>query len=121
MNQTNEFIVKQIRSAYENSSDSKLEELKKLDKMVKQPVIVNAVVLGIIACLLLGSGMSLILTDIAEMLNISEPMPIGIVIGCVGLLLSLINYPIYQKWLKLRKEKYANQILTLTEELMNVK
>ena len=46
-------------------------------------------------------------------------MAFGIVIGCVGILGVSINYPIYKKWLNSRKNRYANDILTLAKEISN--
>lgn len=42
----------------------------------------------------------------------------GVVIGVIGLVLVLMNYPIYKKLLSSRKEKYAEQIIELSNKLM---
>ena len=46
-------------------------------------------------------------------------MPLGIVIGVIGIALCVANYPIYKKILKARKDKYSAQIIELSSSLLN--
>ena len=73
---------------------------------------------GSISAIIAGAGMSLVMTDIGSVVNLTEPMVPGIVIGSVGLVLALLTYPIYQGILSSRKKKYAAKILELSEKLM---
>ena len=59
------------------------------------------------------------MTDIGQQLGISNTMPLGIIIGVVGMLMAIATYPIYKNILASRKEKYADRILELSERIMN--
>ena len=48
-------------------------------------------------------------------------MILGIIIGLVGISMTTSTYFIYNKILKSRRNKYANEIISLTEELLNKK
>ena len=113
-----EFLVQQIRAQYTEKEHTQLDALKELDKKVKRPANVFAYVFGSISAIIMGSGMSLVMTDIGQMLGMENTMVLGIVIGVVGMLLAIINYPIYKKMLASRKNKYAAQIVELSEKIM---
>lgn len=114
-----EFIVQKIRTQYTEKEHTNLDELKKLDSKVKKPANIFAYVFGIIGAIVMGGGMSLVMTDIGETVGISESMPIGIVIGVIGMLIVIINYPIYKNILASRRKKYADQIVELSDKIMN--
>lgn len=114
-----EFLIQKIRTQYTEKEHTDLDELKELDKMVKRPAIVFAYVFGIISAIIMGAGMSLVMTDIGEMVGVSEPMIPGILIGVVGMIMALINYPIYKGILDSRREKYADKIIALSDKIMN--
>ena len=113
-----EFLVQKIRTQYTEKEHSQLDELKALDSKVKKPVNVFAYVFGVISAIIMGCGMSLVMTDIGAMLGMSNTMTLGIIIGVVGLLLAIINYPIYKSILASRKKKYADKIIALSDKLM---
>lgn len=116
-----EFIVQKIRTQYmeKDSSEKNLDLLRELDAEVKRPASVFGYVFGSISAIIMGSGMSLVMTDIGQQLGISNTMPLGIVIGVVGMLMAIATYPIYKNILASRKEKYADRILELSERIMN--
>ena len=66
----------------------------------------------------MGSGMSLVMTDMAENLGIGSIVP-GVVIGIVGLVMCLVNYPIYKRLLESRRKAHAQEIIELSDRLMN--
>ncbi|MBR2874567.1 MAG: dihydropteridine reductase, partial [Clostridia bacterium] len=68
----------------------------------------------------LGIGMSLAMTEIGKILALSEftSMLIGISIGIVGIVLVSLAYPLYNKILKIERERIAPEIIRLTDELM---
>ena len=113
-----EFLVQKIRTQYTEKEHSQLDELKALDNKVKKPANVFAYVFGTISAIIMGSGMSLVMTDIGTQLGMSDAMIPGIVIGVVGLVLAIINYPIYKGILASRKRKYADKIIALSDKLM---
>lgn len=116
-----EFMVQKIRTQYmeKNSNEKNLDLLRELDAEVKRPANVFGYVFGSISAIIMGAGMSLVMTDIGQQLGISNTMPLGIIIGVVGMLMAIATYPIYKNILALRKEKYADRILELSEKIMN--
>ena len=116
-----EFMVQKIRTQYmeKDSSEKNLDLLRELDAEVKRPANVFGYVFGSISAIIMGSGMSLVMTDIGQQLGISNTMPLGIIIGVVGMLMAIATYPIYKNILASRKEKYADRILELSEKIMN--
>lgn len=115
-----EFMVQKIRTQYmeKDSAQKGLDLLCELDAEVKRPANVFGYVFGSIGAIVMGAGMSLVMTDIGANLGIANAMPAGIVIGIIGMLMAIINYPIYKAILSLRKEKYAERILALSEKIM---
>ncbi len=116
-----EFLVEKIRTQYTEKEHTQLDALKKLDAKVKRPVNVFAYTFGTIAALIMGSGMSLIMTDIGSVLGVEDIMQTGIIIGVIGMLMAILNYPIYKKMLSSRRKKYADQIITLSDQITNEK
>ena len=113
-----EFIVQKIRTQYTEKQHTELDALKALDAKVKKPANVFAYTYGSVSAIVMGAGMSLVMTDIGTQIGMSATMVPGIVVGIVGLAMSCTTYPIYKKILDSRKKKYAKQILTLSENLM---
>ncbi len=111
-----EFIIQKIRTQYTEKEHTTLDELKKLDAKVKRPANVFAYFFGSIAAIVMGSGMSLVMTDIAETVGINHPMLYGIIIGIVGMTMAIINYPIYKSILGSRRKKYADKIIDLSDK-----
>ncbi len=114
-----EFVISKIRSEYTEKSVSELDTLKALDKKVKRPANVFAYIFGSLGAVIMGSGMSLIMTDIAETVGVADPMLPGIIIGLVGMFMAILNYPMYKGILGSRKKKYADKIIALSDKLMN--
>ena len=113
-----EFLVQKIRTQYTEKEHTQLDELKALDKKVKKPANVFAYVFGSFSAIVMGAGMSLVMTDVGAMLGMTDAMVPGIVIGVVGLTLAILNYPIYKGILGSRKKKYADEIIALSDKLM---
>jgi hypothetical protein len=66
----------------------------------------------------MGAGMSLVMTDIADIIGIQNPMVYGIVIGIIGMIMAIVNYPIYKSILGSRRKKYADKIIALSDKIM---
>ena len=118
MNNDQEFLVQKIRTQYTEKQHTELDELKALDAKVKRPANVFAYTFGSVSAIIMGSGMSLVMTEIGTMIGLASSMAPGIVIGVVGMIMALSTYPLYKKILDGRKKKYASQILKLSEKLM---
>ncbi len=112
-----EFMVQKIRTQYTAKENTKLDALTALDKKVKKPANAFAWVFGSLSAIIMGSGMSLVMTDIDKALGIDGMVP-GIIIGIVGIVLAAVNYPIYKKILASRKKKFAGEIIKLSDEIM---
>ena len=112
MNNNETRQIEKIRAAYTEREESKFDQLKNLNKKVSRPAKIFAYIFGTIAALILGTGMCLAMKVIGDM------MLLGIVIGCVGLLLAGFNYRLYEAILASRKKKYAPEILALSDELL---
>lgn len=113
-----QFAVQNIRMQYMEKEPTELDALRGLDAKVKRPANVFAYVFGSISAIITGTGMSLIMTDIGTTLGIASTMVFGIAIGIVGLVMALINYPIYKGILSSRKKKYSAEILKLSDKIM---
>ena len=113
-----EFLVQKIRTQYTEKEHTQLDELKKLDSKVKKPANIFSYVFGSISALIMGSGMSLVMTNIGSTIGMDNTMASGIVIGVVGMLMAIINYPIYKSILGRRRKKYANKIITISDKIM---
>lgn len=109
--------IQRIRADYVEKKVTKLDELKALDRKVKRPAEIFAYSFGALSSLVLGTGMSLAMKVIGTTLSFA--MPLGICVGVVGIALVSINYPIYKRILKNRKQKYSGQILALSDSLLN--
>ena len=112
--------IRKIREKYQIKKEDDMSRLRKLDAKVTQKATTNSLIIGIIGALIMGTGMSLVMTDIGALLGIQGniSMAIGIVIGLFGMVLVGAAYPVYSKVLKEEREKAAPEIFRLTEELM---
>ena len=113
-----EFLVQKIRTQYTEKEHTQLDQLKALDTKVKRPANVFAYIFGSIGAIVMGSGMSLVMTDIGAIIGVSNALIPGIVIGIIGMLMVIINYPIYKRILASRRKKYADQIMKLSDSIM---
>ena len=111
-------MVQKIRTQYTEKEHSRLDELKALDAKVKRPANVFAYVFGAVAAVVMGSGMSLVMTDIGQTIGLADAMVPGIAVGVVGLGMALLTYPLYRGLLGSRRKKYADRIIALSDEIM---
>ena len=109
--------VEAIRKAYLPKEEDKMTELRRLHAIPTKKAQAAALSLGIPGTLLLGTGMSLCMTDLGAGLG-SFAMLLGIVLGLVGIAGAAMAYPIYSRILKREREKIAPEILQLSEELL---
>lgn len=119
MNQNDqEFLVQKIRTQYTEKQHTQLDALRELDERVKRPAHVFGWLFGSVGAIIMGCGMSLVMTDLGTTLGMADPLVPGIVIGAAGLLMAAVNYPIYNRILGSRKAKYADRILELSNEII---
>ena len=114
--------LKRIRekSTPSTEAEDKMAKLRRLDASVTQKAQVIALIFGIVGALILGAGMSLCMSDFAEILGSHRDMAmvIGIPIGLVGGVLAALAYPMYNLIVKRERKKIAPEIIRLTDELM---
>ena len=113
--QDNKYADKLIKE-YSPKQNTELDELKALDSKVKTPVRVFAYIFGTLGALILGLGMCLAMEIIG---NTTALMVLGIIVGLIGIVIVAINYPLYQKVLQKRKNKYSDQIIANSNKLLN--
>ncbi len=111
-------VAEKIRTQYVKREATELDALRDLDRKVKRPVHVFAYTFGSVGAVILGAGMSLVMTDIAVQLGIAESFLAGTLIGAFGLTMVLLTYPLHRCFLSARKKKYRKAILDLSEEVL---
>ena len=112
--------IKAIRKKYavQEQTEDKMAQLRRLDAGVYSKATTAALVVGIIGALMMGMGMSLVMTEIGALLGTVMAMIVGIGLGVIGIILVCLAYPLYNRTLKKEREKIAPEILRLTDELM---
>lgn len=109
--------IQSIRQKYVPQEESKMDRLRALDARVTQKAAMVSIIAGVIGAMILGCGMSLIMSGFGAALG-TAALPAGIALGVIGLALAALAYPLYHRTLKKEREKIAPQILQLTDELM---
>ena len=117
-NNDQEFLVQKIRTQYTEKQHTELDALKELDAKVKRPANVFAYTYGSVSAIVMGAGMSLVMTEIGAIIGLASAMVPGILIGIVGMAMALTTYPIYKRILASRKKKFAGKIMELSDRVM---
>lgn len=109
--------IQKIRAQYEEpkKDETDLDKLKSLDKRVKNPVRIFSYALGTAGALVLGTGMTM------AMALIPGGMAAGVLIGSAGIAVSGANYPLHKKLMSKRKSKFSDEILELSNNILNEK
>lgn len=94
-----------------------MEQLRKLHSIPTRKSQSAAIATGVIGALILGTGMSLCMTELGAALG-NFAMALGVIIGLVGVVLVALAYPIYNRVLKKERERIAPEILRMTDELL---
>ena len=115
--------IKRIRSKYTDpdNNEDKMSRLRRLDQSVTRKAVNVSLTFGIVGALILGFGMSLIMSEFNAVLGLSSVLAtvIGITVGIAGMALVCTAYPVYNLILKKEREKLAPEILRLTDELID--
>ena len=109
--------VEAIRKKYLPKEEDKMEQLRRLHNSTTQKARAASISLGIVGALVLGSGMSLCMTELGAALG-PFAMILGILIGLMGLIMVALAYPLYNRVLKKERQRIAPEILRLTDELL---
>jgi hypothetical protein len=108
--------IENIRKKYLPKEENKMDRLRKLHHSASRMAKIASITLGTVGTLILGCGMSLIMTELGTIFG-QFAMPIGIITGIAGLILIALAYPIYNRVLKKERERIAPEILRLIDEL----
>lgn len=103
--------IDSIRKKYLPKEEDKMELLRQLDKSTEKPGTAMAIVLGVVGSLLLGVGMC------CTMVWADKLFILGIIVGVIGIGVASMAYPVYCKLTNKQREKVAEQILALSEEI----
>ena len=112
-----EYLLNKIKSEYSENEDKEFDTLMALDRKIKLPPTVQAYTIGIIGALVLGFGMSLLMTDLPVTMGIASYKAVGVICGIIGIALCAINYPTYARFLDSRKKRYSSEILRMADKL----
>lgn len=104
--------IRKIREKYLPKEETSMDRLRRLDEGVTRKGTVVALIVGVISCLILGTGMSCCMVWAGPWF-----IP-GIVIGVIGLAGIAAAYPLYRQITAKERERITPEILRLTEELM---
>lgn len=115
--------IRAIREKYQTKpplEESGIDRLRRLDGRVTNRATAASIVLGVLGTLVLGLGMSLVMSEFGAILGPYRTweLPLGIGIGLLGSLLVALAYPVYNLVLKQGRRRIAPEILRLTDELM---
>lgn len=103
--------VLNIRKKYLPQEETKLEELKRLDRLVQKSGVKKSLLVGICGCLIFGLGMCFGLGALG-----SDTLP-AIPLGLIGTVCMLFAYPVHKRSFNNNKQKYTPRILELSDEL----
>lgn len=109
--------VENIRQKYLPAQENKMDQLRSLHQIPTKKAQAWSIAIGVIGTLIMGTGMSLAMTQIGAMLG-ELAMLLGIFVGIAGMVLVALAYPVYNRTLKKERQRIAPEILRLTDELM---
>ena len=109
--------VEAIRNKYLPREEDKMDQLRRLHAIPTRKAQAAAIAVGVIGALIMGTGMSLAMTELGAILG-GFAMVLGIPVGIVGMVLVALAYPIYNRVLKKERQRIAPEILRLSEELL---
>ena len=93
------------------TKEDKLTRLRRLNKQVNNPPKIFAYCFGVFATLVFGLGMTMVLQWSLYIW--------GTIVGVVGASLMGVTYPIYKAILNRNKKRYGQEIIELSNELLN--
>jgi hypothetical protein len=110
--------IEAIRKKYLPKEEDKMEQLRRLHYSATQKAQAASIAIGVLGVLILGTGMSLCMTELGAALGYWA-MVIGILAGIGGLVMVALAYPLYNSVLRKERQRIAPEILRLSEELLN--
>lgn len=120
--------ISRIREKYDpprgtatSGGEDELSELIRLDRSVTRRARAAAIALGTAGALILGLGMSLVMTGLAseffQRLGVDRNV-VGIIVGFLGMILTAAAYPAYRRTLAAERQKIAPRIIELSDRIV---
>ena len=109
--------IEAIRKKYLPKEEDKMEQLRRLHSIPAQKAQAASIAVGVLGTLVLGTGMSLCMTELGAALG-HMAMAAGIPVGILGLVMVALAYPLYHSVLTKERRRIAPEILRLSEELL---
>lgn len=109
--------IEAIRKKYLPKEEDKLEQLRRLHAIPTQKAQAASIAMGVLGTLILGTGMSLCMTELGAVLGHLATVT-GILTGLLGLVMVAMAYPLYNSVLKKERQRIAPEILRLSGELL---
>ena len=109
--------IEAIRKKYLPREEDKMEQLRRLHSIPTQKAQAASIAIGVLGALILGTGMSLCMTELGAALG-HWAMVAGILAGILGLVMVALAYPLYNSVLRRERRRIAPEILKLSEELL---
>ena len=115
--------VKRIRDKYTDNKkveETPIEALRRLDGSVTKKASAAALVFGVIGTLVMGFGMSVVMSELGEALSLTGALgtAVGISVGLVGMMLVAAAYPIYCAVVRHERKRIAPEIIRLSDLLL---
>ena len=109
--------IEAIRKKYLPKEEDKMEQLRRLHSIPTQKAQAASIAIGVLGALILGTGMSLCMTDLGAALE-HFAMVIGVLAGLIGLIMVALAFPLFNYVLKKERKRIAPEILRLSDELL---
>lgn len=105
--------IDSIRRQYapKEQTETKFQRLRRLDALVKNTSVISSLCLGVFGILLFGLGLTMVLEWAITFW--------GIVLMVIGSVPMALAYPVYKWVLDKYKERYGEEIIRLSDELLN--
>lgn len=106
--------IEDIQKQYlpEKTADASIKKLRMLNAKVHRVPMIAALTAGIAGTLILGAGMAMSLEW--------NLLAWGVVVGLTGIAVLALAYPLHKFLLNRSKKKYGEEILKLSDELLNI-
>ena len=105
--------IEAIRRKYLPRQETRMEELRRLDSAVTKKSAAFDIAWGTLFAQIFGGGLSLSLEQSGTLLLA------GIALGLPGLIGMLLTYPLYVRLERRGREKIAERILAISDELLH--
>lgn len=109
--------IRRIREKYVAKEEDAMTRLRRLDAAVSNKATAWAIAVGVVSTLIMGFGMSVLMTELFAALHVGIKIAAGFSCGFLGMAGVSCAYPLYTRILKKEREKIAPEILRLTDEL----